>query len=53
LGIPNYIIPINKGKEKKKGKKRKKGKEKGKKGKNLLFFLYDSAINIRTCVYAW
>jgi len=48
LAIPNYIIPtgINKGKRVEKGKKRKKGK-------NLLFFLYDSAINICTCVYAW
>jgi hypothetical protein len=71
LAIPNYIIPINKGKKKKKGKVRKnifsfffwgmillliyrtyyiipinKKRKERERGKNLLFFLYDSAINI-------
>ena len=49
--IPNYIIPINNGKRKKKGKKdffcmihiNKKRKERE---KSFLFCLYDSAINI-------
>jgi hypothetical protein len=38
LAIPNYIIPINKGKRKKKG-----GEDN--------FFLYDSAINI--CIISY
>ena len=71
MAIPNYIIPINKGKKKKKGKVRKnifsfffwgmillliyrtyyiipinKKRKERERGKNLLFFLYDSAINI-------